>query len=337
MSDHAGDPKPAAAPVKGAVQAPPKSARPFRLAFVAFILIVVLAAVGFTVATHRGAFNGSTPLPSDRIANLETRVNQLAGAQSAGTGISTNDATSLKDRVDALEARLSALEMQAQSAPGSPDIASRLAALEAEVARAGDKETQGELLGRVTRLESQNSGESLRRAGSVLALATLARATRDASSFRVELDALAGTAPNDPVIAVLQPIADTGAPTTAILAGRFAQVARATLDAERKAGATDIFSRLWASVTGLVSIRPVGNAEGSTTADRLARAEAALGRDDLATAVRETEALTGAAASTMAPWLKDARARLTIERAVAQMDARIVQALVAAPAQSGAP
>ncbi len=329
MSDHAGDPpKPAAAPVKGAVLAPSKSTRPLRLISVWLVVLVVLVAVGLAVATHRGAFNGSaTLLPQDRLANLETRVNQLAGAQSSGAaGTTTGDVTNWKDRLDALEARLSMLESQAQSAPASPDVASRLAAVEAQAARAGDKETQAELLGRLTRLESQNSGETLRRAASVLALATLARATRDASPFKVELDALAGTDPNDPVIAALQPIADTGAPTTAILAGRFPQVARMALDAERKARATDFLSRLWASIAGLISIRPVGNAEGNTTPDRLARAETALGRGDLTAAVRETEALTGAAASSIAPWLKDARARLAIERAVTQMESRIVQA-----------
>src|SRR5438445_10422451 len=110
MSDHAGDPpKPAAAPVKGAVQVPSKSARPLRVASVGLVAIVVLIAVGLAVATHRGAFNGSaTLLPQDRLANLEARVNQLAGNQTTGAaGTTTGDAANLKERVDALEARLS--------------------------------------------------------------------------------------------------------------------------------------------------------------------------------------------------------------------------------------
>jgi hypothetical protein len=303
------------------------------------MLMVVLVAAGLAVATHRGAFRGNAALlPQDRITNLENRVNQLAGAQTApGAGASTGDLANLKERIDALEARLAMIEAQGSSAPSSPDLASKLAALEAEVGCAADKETQSELVGRVARLESQNSGETLRRAASVLALATLARATRDASPFRVELDALAGTAPNDPVIPILQPIADTGALTTAMLAARFPQAARATLDAERKAGASGFFSRLWASLSGLVSIRRIGDTEGNTTADRLARAQSALDRDDLASAVRETEALNGAAASSIAPWLKDAHARLAVERAIAQMDSRIVQVLAAPSSQSGAP
>jgi hypothetical protein len=299
-----------------------------------FVLIIALVAVGLTIATHRGAFNGVAIAPQDRLAALETRINQLAGTQSnAAPGA---DGTNLKDRIDALEARVAMLEGQSQSQPASPDIAARLAAVEAEIARAGDREVQSELLARVARLESQNSGDTMRRAASVLGLATLARATRDSSPFKVELDALAGTDPNDPVLAVLQPIAETGAPTTAMLAARFPQIARTTLDAERKGQASGFFSRLWASIASLVSIRPVGSAEGNSTADRLARAGIALDKNDLAAAVRETEALSEAAASAIAPWLKDARARLEVERAVQQMDSRIVQAL-AAPAQSGTP
>jgi hypothetical protein len=329
MSDQTGEPKPDATPAKSA--APTK--RPLRAAPLVVLLVITLVAVGVTVATHRGAFEGQVTLsPQDRIAALETKVNQLGNAP---TNAAPADSTNLKERIDALEARVAMLEGQSQGA--APDIAARLTAIEAQIARAGDRETQGELLARMARLESQNSGETLRRAASVLALATLARATRDSSPFRPELDALSGTEANDPVIATLQPIADTGAPTTAMLAARFADTARATLDAERKVQASSLFARLWASIAGLVSIRPVGSAEGNTTADRLARAEAALGRGDLAAAVRETEALSGPAAGAIAPWLKDARARLTIERAVAQMESRIVQALAAASSPSATP
>jgi hypothetical protein len=334
MSDPAdGLKKPGPAPAGAAITPPSKSSRPFQLVSLAIVALVMLAGVTLVVMTHRGAFNGSAALlPQDRIAALEARVNQLAGSPS-GTPA---EATNLKDRLDALEARLSTIESQTQSQLGA-DVASRLATLEAEVARPGDRETQSELLARVGRLESQNSGETLRRAGAVLALATLARATRDSAPFRPELDALAATDPNDPMIATLQPIAATGAPTTAMLAARFPDTARAALDAERKAGATGFFSRLWAGIAGLVSIRPVGSAEGDTTGARLARAEAALNRNDLPTAVREVEALNGGAAMAVEPWLKDAQARLNVERAVMQMDSRIVQALASAPSQSGAP
>jgi hypothetical protein len=336
MSDRAdGLPKPDAKPTGEAAPAPSKRKRSLQVASLALVVLVMFAGLTLVVMTHRGAFNGTAALTyPDRLAALEARVNQLASSQSSGG--TPAEATHLNERVDALEARLSMLESQAQSQPGI-DVASRLATLEAEVQRAGDRETQSELLARVGRLESQNSGETLRRAGAVLALATLARATRDSAPFRTELDALAATDPNDPMIALLQPIAATGAPTTAMLSARFPQTARAALDAERRAGAVGFFSRLWAGIAGLVSIRPVGAAEGDTTGDRLARAESALNRNDLPTAVREVEALSGGAAMAVKPWLKDAQARLSVERAVMQMDSRIVQALASAPSQSGVP
>jgi hypothetical protein len=172
----------------------------------------------------------------------------------------------------------------------------------------------------------------LRRAAATLALANLVRAVESAVPFKTELAALAVVAPNDAALTVLRPLADSGVPPMTTLRARFPDAARAALDADRtNAAGGNLFARLWAGMRRLVSVRRVGNVQGTTDADRLARAQADLDRGDLSAAVMETRNLTPPAAMAMAPWLKDAEAHLSLDRAVSDMDARIAQSL-AAPA-----
>ena len=121
------------------------------------------------------------------------------------------------------------------------------------------------------------------------------------------------------------------------LNARFAEVARQALTAERISDAENIFAQLWNSFASLISIRRVGNVEGNDSGARIARAEAALGRDDLATAADEMDALEGAASQSAGPWLEDARARLAIDGAIAGINARIVQMLADQTAPANAP
>jgi hypothetical protein len=183
---------------------------------------------------------------------------------------------------------------------------------------------------RMARLESESSGPGLRRAANILALATLARAAGEARSFKSQFDAMSALAPDDPTVSSLAPYAVQGVPTLAMLRARFPEAERTALDAERARNpGAGIFGRLWASLAGLIRVRRVGDVSGNTSADYLARAESDIGRADLAGAADETRGLTGPAAAAMAAWLKDAQARIAVDRALNDMDLRIVQALAA--------
>jgi hypothetical protein len=184
---------------------------------------------------------------------------------------------------------------------------------------------------RLARLEMENTGEMLRRAAATLALANVARASESAMPFKAELAALAVVVPNDPALGTLRPLADSGVPSVATLRARFPEAARAALDAERvSAAGGNLFARLWASVRRLVSVRRIADVQGPTNGDRLARGQADLDRGDVSAAVTEIRNLTGAAAMAMASWRRDAEAHLSVDRAVADMDARIAQALAQA-------
>jgi hypothetical protein len=134
--------------------------------------------------------------------------------------------------------------------------------------------------------------------------------------------------PADPGVSALAPFAALGVPTLSMLRARFPEAARTALDAERGRDAGNgMFGRLWAGFTGLVRIRRVGEVSGNSTAAHLARAEIDMNRGDLTSAVAETRALANPSAAAMAPWLKDAEARMEVDRALDDIDLRIVQAL----------
>jgi hypothetical protein len=279
------------------------------------------------------------------LTDVTARLTKLESAHGAG------DLSPLTTKLAALDARVGALEADiahsVQTLNGTVSgMDARLKPLEANapppnLAQRLDsfalKTDADSIDARLKTVEAQNTGESLHHAAAMLALARLAHAVNQPGPFALELDTLAVAAPGDPVIAVLQPYAATGVPAKPVLATEFPNVARAALDAERSGDARTLFQRLWANILGLISMRRVGEVVGNDTESRLARVQAKLDVNDLAAAVAEVRALKGPAAKVTAFWLKDAEARLQLDHAVADMSARVIQALAATPSQAVVP
>ncbi len=293
---------------------------------------------------------------STALADLTARLAKLEGAHG------TADVSGLTTKLTALETRIGALETEIARAAKTMDgtvaaIDTRLKAVEAnappaDLAQRLDsyalKSVEAGIDARVKSLEAQNSGEALHRAATMLALTQLAQAANNTGSFALQLDTYAVTAPGDPMVELLRPYAKSGVPAKSTLIAQFPEVARAALDAERSADARSLFSRLWANVLSLISVRRVGDVSGNTTEARLARAQAKLDTNDLTAAATEVRAVQGPAAKPLSNWLKDAFARMTLDRAVADLSARVIQTLAApvpqaapetppAPAQGGQP
>jgi hypothetical protein len=284
-----------------------------------------LAEIDVASGTEENLRGGLNALDA-QMAQIETRVASLENAPAAAAAPTTPSAPNTIDpRVAQLSARLSAVE---NAVPA--DLTARLNSF-------APREAQDALVARLNELEQSNNGETLLRAGRVLALSDLSRAARGSTQFTIELEAAAATLPDNAVLDALRPHASEGTPTMAQLNARFAEVARRALAAERTSDAENIFAQLWNSFASLISIRRVGNVEGNDSGARIARAEAALGRDDLATAADEMDALEGAASQSAGPWLEDARARLAIDGAIAGINARIVQMLADQTAPANAP
>jgi hypothetical protein len=305
-----------------AAAAPPQGVKPRGRRFSGFLAVAVLV-----------LFAGTTLLTVQWLrtrAMLQDNVAEIA-----------RDVAALKSQTEDLDARVAMLEKssaETQSVSAQlADLATRLAAAESDVLRTADHDTLAQLQSRIARLESTSPGEMFKTATATLARANLARAAEGSAPLNGELNALRAAAPDDPALPIVQPIAETGVPTRVMLIARFPDAARAALDAEHAGGTDDnFFARLWASLRGLVRVRRVGDVAGTTTEDRLARAQADLTRGDLAGAAMETRSISAAAAIPLQSWLKDADARLALDSAVADMNLRIVRAL-AAPLSAAPP
>lgn len=175
-----------------------------------------------------------------------------------------------------------------------------------------------------------------------LGLRELERALHGSGPYAVQLETIGKLldASQLPLIAPLREHAATGIATRAQLLARFdaaaADIVRADAAALRSDGWAD---RAYGFVMSLVMIRPLGEREGLDAPARVARAQARLQEDDLDAAVRELAELEGAAAVAAQAWMKDARARLAAEQALAQLSAALSQQLnnAAAPAPSTEP
>jgi hypothetical protein len=282
--------------------------------FFALAVIALLAGAGFF------AWQQMTHLLS-----VEPEIAQLRGEIAA-----------LKSDVQALDGRVAAL----QQSPPNPDLAAQLGGIEMRLAdaermllQAPDRQALAVLQDRLARVESGSPGEMLKNAAATLARANLARSTQASGSFKPEWEALRAAAPDDPAVGALQPYTDSAVPARSAVLASFSEAARASLAADAQANSDgNLAARLWARLRGLISVRRVGDVQGDTNEAHLARAQADVDRDDLSGAVKEAQAVKGPAATALDTWRKNAEARLAIDTAVLDMNARIVQALATAPA-----
>lgn len=276
----------------------------------------------------------------DRILKLESRLKATETALATGAiaGNIANLTGALAPAVGTgVNGALAQLEPKATS-----DLAARLAALETKTATTPDdlkaaKQTLDQLGAsvakvdeRLAKLEQSDILDLARRATLATAIANLTRAAQASAPFKTEFDIVANMMPGDTRLAEIAPFAAKGLPTTGTLIATFGGTADAALDAERIATSQDIWTRLAANMSALISSRPVGETKGNTTEARLARAEVRMKAGDLNAAVKEIRAIRGAAREKLKPWLADAGARVNLERDLAELNTRAIAALAGA-------
>ena len=258
--------------------------------------------------------------------------------------------------LDALAARLAALEARAGAGAGVP--ADAVAALERRVRSLEDDPTRDALAGALgewaeqravleaelatlgTRL-AQFEAESARQAAAdgqlvalVLATGGLTAALGSSRPFTPALDTLRGVAGGDPEIddalARLAPLAATGAATLDGLRARYPEAANAVVRAAPAGDDADWIDETVTRLSQLVTIRRTGGAMDPASLDgRLVAVEAALAAGDLAQAIAVFETLMPGSAEDAragdaragdgraAEWLRDARARHAADAALA--------------------
>ncbi|MCW5699542.1 MAG: hypothetical protein KIT00_06860 [Rhodospirillales bacterium] len=239
-----------------------------------------------------------SPETLQRLERLEQAVAQSAGA---GEQLAA---------VQSMETKLQGVEEQLQ---GVADIDRRVAELES-VTRATEEQTAGAT---AAALALNGLGQALGGSGPFAdELATLKQAVGD--------DAAAGEA-----VAALEPHAAAGVPTLADLYSRFPAVTEAVVQADTEMQEEGWEARVLNRLQSLVSIRRTGEAavESGGVDSVLSLAEQRLAKGDLQAAVSALEGLEGAPAEAAGDWVADAKARLTADDVLKQLQIRIISLL----------
>jgi hypothetical protein len=275
------------------------------------------------------------------LALLDTLQARLAALEA---GLPEGGAGAVAAQLEALAGRVAALEPLGAQSAGQKEqlagLASQLGGLQQQVqdlrARADSARTElATLSARLTESQARvaaaaESGEQ----GALLALLTsqVEAALGQARPYAAPLDGLKVLAADDAAVreavAALEPAATTGVPGLPELRRSFQAVAGEVVHQAQAPEGDSLLDRATGNLMRLVSVRPVGaDAEGEGPPARVARAEAALAANDLATAVAEVEALDGAAAAAAADWLATAKRRLEATAALDRLRSRASELL----------
>lgn len=267
-----------------------------------------------------------------RLEELEKRLNEVPPPQAASDEATpaSDEASAVavpamdlqaRQRLNAVERTLALAELDRRGGEfdalraAQAKLRDRVAALSQSLAAVGGREAEGE---RVMVL--------------VLALSRLSRATATAAPFGREMEAFSAAAQAggatglafDNAMRELAAHALAGAPTLARLTAAYDDVALAVIQADADAEDQGWVDATIGRLRRIVTLRRVG---GDIAADslegRLSALHRALAGGDLGAAIVLAEALPAKARSGAEDWLRGARARLAVERALAVLDGEI--------------
>ncbi|MEE9317878.1 MAG: mitofilin family membrane protein [Rhodospirillales bacterium] len=255
----------------------------------------------------------------------------------------------LMARMESIESSVESVKKMIRATAGEVGETGKGSNLRALSERLNDLEKSGEsvksLLHRMDQFEKD--GGQLNAAGAsdgasaralVLAVANLRQAISRDAPFEKSLEALKAVGGENPDIktaaALLAKTARTGIPTLSTLRDRFELLAGRIVSASKTLEERGWMERAANRVSSLVTWRRVDEKSDSVSIDAIvARAEARLREGDLQAAVKSLEGLSAnaqgdtkantkanaRALAQAAPWLKDAKARVVAERAVATL------------------
>lgn len=284
---------------------------------------------------QRAKFNAELGVIVKRLDELEqaAAVARRMAAATTGTKDSANASLqALSQRLEELksgdvgklEERLRRLEASEKAPPGADAEARKALAT-----------TVDDLSRRMRSVESAAAKDTTtaeRGRALVLAVAQLRETLRGSGPFERDLEALSAIGGDDAevakAVAMLKPLAARGLPSVAELRDRFDPVATAVSQAAGRAEGSGWMSRTVDRLASLVVVRRVdGKADDKSVDGILTRAEMRLKEGDLGGAVRALEGLSGPAAAAVQPWLKEARIRLAVDRALATLHGRAISML----------
>ncbi len=188
----------------------------------------------------------------------------------------------------------------------------------------------GDVAGLKARVERLEQGQTAvaQAASTALATAALLEAAQTSRPFSPELSQVEHLLPDSPDVAALRDLARTGAPTRAVLAADYDDAASGAIAAASKPGKNaSLLQHMRYAVSSIVTVRRVGDAKGNTADAILARSQRLAEEGDLEGALTELAKLPPAARTAMTPWADRARARVEIDRRLANIRAASLKAL----------
>lgn len=281
----------------------------------------------------------------DRLRQVETRPAPapapaadpaLQGAvREAAAGVAELRQTSqaLQQRVAQLAERPATPGGPSPAAPQLADIEARLLAAERNASQAQDRVAA--LAPQVQAAERAASAATAPRpqSGAQAALVVIGERVQrllvEGRPFEAEARALASLGASGPAAAVLSEAAGQGVPTIAALTAEFRRQ-RSAMSVETAGSDPSWTERLLRLTDGLVRVRPVGEAQGSSPAAVAARIEQALARGDTASAAAAWAQLPEPARRATQPLDTALQARLRVEQALKTIMDEAVKALAAA-------
>ena len=188
----------------------------------------------------------------------------------------------------------------------------------------------GQLEGRVHTLEESgqiSEGANSDAAAIILAVSQLRKSNVTGEPFDKDTDVLIALAKDHPdmlaALSILEKTAKSGAPTIITLRAEFSNIASDVVSVGNASSGNNWLDGIKKRVLALVSIRKTGVELDDVSVDALvAQTEEHLRQGDLTAAVKiinQLKAVSKSAAETAEPWLKRAKNRLMVERAVASL------------------
>tara|TARA_E500000318_G_scaffold33177_3_gene32772 strand:- start:1440 stop:2840 length:1401 start_codon:yes stop_codon:yes gene_type:complete len=261
-----------------------------------------------------------------RFERLEQRLDELearplAAAAEGGTqAAAVNEA--LLNLIGSLRERIVSLEARETVAPS--DLATVTSRIETAESGAGARIAELETdLATVRQLAEKRAPQRERAGLLLLAVGQLEAATATSGSYAAQLASVKDLAAGDSAetagaVSVLD-AHDGGVETVASLTQRFNDLARAVSQAKLAGSDEGLVGKTLNTVASLVTIRRTDVAEGPGVDAILVRAESAVKAGDIAGAVTALEELSGAPAERASGWIAAAKARVSVNQAVARL------------------
>lgn len=245
---------------------------------------------------------------ADRVTAADNALKSLGVALTAltrrGDDIASN-ATQARERAEAAEKAVTELRSSVQIATAAT------AGLSSADLDALQKRIAGlEQAAKATRDDIARTGASDAAARLALSAAALRDAAVSGAPFAPSLTQAKSLGGDPNLLAVLEPFAGTGVPTSAALAQELrALLPSLTKTTETTAQGGSFLEKLQANASGLVRVRPVGAPAGDDSAAVLARIESAAAGGDIAAALADLARLPEATRAPAQVWIAKANAR----------------------------